>query len=332
MRRPAGLAAALLLLAGCGGDADGPDVTFTIPSGASFSEVADTLAARKLVGARLPFTIYARLRGEDHLVKAGDYVLPAGASWGVILEALTQGRVVTVPITVPEGFRLVQIAERIAELSGTPVDSVQALLERTDPSSLGVPGPTLEGYLFPDTYHFAPGVAPASVVEAMAARYRSMWTPERQAARDSLGLSERDIVTLASIVQAEARRVDEMPAIASVYHNRLREGWLLQADPTVLYALGGPRERLLFAAIDSVAESPYNTYTQPGLPPGPIGAPGERALEAALHPAQEEYYFFVAHPDGSHTFSRTLADHNRAVAEYRRLLDSISRARSSGGG
>ena len=133
-------------------------------------------------------------------------------------------------------------------------------------------------------------------------------------------------LTLASFIQAEARQVQEMPVISGVYHRRLDLGWLLQADPTVLYALGGPRDRLLFAAIDSVADSPYNTYTQGGLPPGPIGAPGDLAISAALQP-EGDFLFFVARPDGSHVFTRSLADHNRAVAESRRLrrLDTGNR-------
>ena len=121
----------------------------------------------------------------------------------------------------------------------------------------------------------------------------------------------------------EGRPVEEMPRISSVYHNRLREGWLLQADPTVLYALGGPRQRLLFAAIDSVADNPYNTYRNPGLPPGPIGAPGAAAIDAALEPATENYLYFVAWPDGSHVFSRTLTEHNRAIAASRRERDRL---------
>ena len=164
----------------------------------------------------------------------------------------------------------------------------------------------------------------------MAERYRDWWTPDRRARLDSLGMSERELVTLASIIQAEARQVEEMPRISSVYHNRLDRGWLLQADPTVLYALGGPRERLLYAAIDSVQDNPYNTYTQPGLPPGPIGAPGALALEAALHPADEPFMFFVARPDGSHVFTQTLAEHNRAKAESRRAWDSIARDGTGG--
>jgi UPF0755 protein len=116
-----------------------------------------------------------------------------------------------------------------------------------------------------------------------------------------------------------------MPIIASVYHNRLARGQALQADPTVLYALGGPRARLLYAAMDSVADHPYNTYTHPGLPPGPIGSPGLAAVDATLSPAETDFFYFVAHPDGTHIFSRTLTEHNRAVAETRREWDRLRR-------
>jgi UPF0755 protein len=167
-------------------------------------------------------------------------------------------------------------------------------------------------------------------MRAMVDQYRGFWTASRRARLDSLEMTERQVVTLASIVQAEARVGDEMPRIAGVYHNRLESGWLLQADPTVLYALGGPRPRLLFAAIDSVADSPYNTYTQPGLPPGPIGAPGASALIAALYPEQHDFMFFVATPDGRHVFTRTLREHNRAVAEARRARETGAAGGGSG--
>ncbi|MEX0837113.1 MAG: endolytic transglycosylase MltG, partial [Gemmatimonadota bacterium] len=188
---------------------------------------------------------------------------------------------------------------------------------------LGIPGPTPEGYLFPDTYRFTPGTRVSTVVETMVDRYRAVWTPERRASLAEVDMTERELVTLASIIQAEARQVQEMPLISGVYHRRLDLGWLLQADPTVLYALGGPRERLLYAAIDSVADNPYNTYRQGGLPPGPIGAPGELAIDAALAP-EGDYLFFVARPDGSHVFTRSLADHNRAKAESQRMREADS--------
>jgi UPF0755 protein len=275
------------------------------------------------------FRLYARLRGDDRRIRAGRYELTPGSGWSEILGALVEGRVVTVPMTVPEGFRLAQMAPRIARTSQTTEEAVLEALRRAGVErEFDVPGPGLEGYLFPDTYRFAAGVPVPTIVRAMTRRYRAVWTPERRARLDDLGLTEREAVTLASIVQAEARRSEEMPRIASVYHNRLRRGWPLQADPTVLYALGGYRERLLFAAIDSVADSPYNTYRKRGLPPGPIGAPGEEAIHATLYPASEPYLYFVARRDGSHAFSRTLAEHNRAVASARR--EQAEAAREAG--
>ena len=159
----------------------------------------------------------------------------------------------------------------------------------------------------------------------MTERYRGVWTPARRAALDSLSLDEREVVTLASIIEAEALRAEEMPIISGVYHNRLRIGYLLQADPTVMYALGGRRARLLYAAIDSVADNPYNTYTQPGLPPGPIGAPGEAAIEAALRPADVDFLYFVARPDGTHIFTLSLQEHNQARVTARREWDEARR-------
>lgn len=331
--RAAATAAVLvtLSLAGCGAPAGDP-VEVTVPPGASFGAVVDSLAVRGVVRSPTAFRAFARLRGDDRRVRSGTYVLTPGTRWKEILAILTEGRVVTVPMTVPEGLRLDQIASRIARFVEADSADVLAFLRGDDAAErFAVPGPGLEGYLFPDTYRFAAGVPTQTVVEAMVGRYRRVWTPERRARLDSLGMSEGELVTLASIVQAEARRTAEMPSIASVYHNRLRQGMLLQADPTVLYALGGYRERLLFAAIDSVAENPYNTYTQPGLPPGPIGAPGEEAIEAALHPADEPYLYFVARYDGTHVFSRTLAEHNRAVAATRAERARL-RAESRGSG
>ena len=299
--------------------ATGESVVFTVAPGATFGQVTDTLVARGLIRRPLLFRVYGRLRRDDRNVRSGTYALDAGTGWASLLDALVEGRVRMVPVTIPEGFTLSRIATRIAGITELPADTVRVRLGGEDAHARwSLPGPGLEGFLFPDTYLFAGGVPLDAVVEAMSERYRSYWTPEQQARAEELGLSEREVVTLASIIQAEARAVDEMPAISAVYHNRLRIGMLLQADPTVLYALGGHRPRLLYAAMDSVADHPYNTYTQGGLPPGPIGAPGAAALDAALHPAEVDYLYFVANADGSHTFSRTLSEHNRAVARSRR--------------
>ena len=295
----------------------GSQVTLTVPEGASLSEVADTLSVRGVIRARPLFVLYARMMRAEAGIKAGPYELRERSSWASTLRSLTRGEVVTELVTIPEGFTFAQIAPLIAELAGVPVDTVLAIATEPDiPTALGVPGPGIEGYLFPDSYRFARGIEPRTVLEAMTSRYRAVWTPERRARLDSLGMTETELVTLASIVQAEARRSDEMPQIAGVYHNRLERGMLLQADPTVLYALGGYRARLLFAAIDSVADHPYNTYTQSGLPPGPIGSPGEAAIDAALHPIGD-YLYFVAWPDGSHVFTRSLTEHNAAVSRAR---------------
>lgn len=314
----------LVCLMSCGTDPDGL-LEVTVPSGSTLSEVADTLVNRGLIGAQGPFKLYARIRGDDRRIKSGRYELREGNRWRDILEKLTKGEVMTVPMTVPEGFRLLQIAPRISEVTGVTEDSVLSVIYNPDlPGSLGIPGPTSEGYLFPDTYRFAPGVSVESVLKAMADRYHSTWSEARLVRLKELDMTENELVTLASIIQAEARHNSEMPRISSVYHNRLREGWLLQADPTVLFALGGPRSRLLYAAIDSVADHPYNTYSQPGLPPGPICSPGDLAIAAALNPAQEDFMYFVARPDGRHVFTRTLAEHNRAKLEAQRARDRIS--------
>jgi UPF0755 protein len=288
-----------------------------VPPGATLSDVADSLSAHGVIRGRAFFELYARARRADRRIKAGRYALQENSSWASTLGRTTRGEVVTDPMTIPEGFSIAQMVPRIAQATGTDEDFVAALLaEPSLADELGVPGPGVEGYLFPDTYLFASGVPVSEVLAAMARRYQALWTPERRARLAELDMTEREIVTLASIVQAEARRMEEMPRIAGVYHNRLEIGWLLEADPTVLYALGGYRERLLYAAIDSVADNPYNTYRQSGLPPGPIGAPGEAAIDAALHPT-DDFLFFVARPDGTHVFTRSLAEHNQARADIR---------------
>ena len=302
----------------------GAPVELTVPEGATLTEVADTLSARGVIRARPLFVLFARALRSDRDIKAGPYLLRERMSWTGALGALTRGEVLTERLTIPEGYTLAQIAVLVAQLSNSPIEWVDAVLATPGlDAELGVPGPGLEGYLFPDTYYFAFGVGPRTQFEAMVARYKNVWTPERRARLDSLDMTEAELVTLASIVQAEARRSEEMPRIAGVYHNRLRLGMLLQADPTVLYALGGYRARLLFAAIDSVADHPYNTYTQGGLPPGPIGSPGEQAIDAALNPTGDALYF-VAWPDGTHVFTRTLAEHNQAVSRARAAGDTGS--------
>ncbi|UCC47682.1 MAG: endolytic transglycosylase MltG [Gemmatimonadota bacterium] len=311
------LGLALVASAACGG-ADGPVERLVIPEGASVGAVADTLAAHGIVRWPRLFELYVRLEDADANIKAGTYDLRRGSGWSQALDALVAGRVVTVAVTIPEGWTVRRIAQRLAPIADISTDS--ATLRLLDPAladSLGAPGPNLEGYLFPNTYRFAQGVPLEAIAAELLEHYRAVWTPERRAALDSIGMSEREIVTLASIVQSEARWEDEMPLISAVFHNRLRRRMRLQADPTVQYALESHQRRLLYRHIDSVADHPYNTYTHSGLPPGPIGAPGTAAIDAALQPAPVPYLYFVAREDGRHEFSRSLREHNQTIQRLR---------------
>ncbi len=308
----------ILLVAAACSDGEGGIEHLVIPEGASLQATSDTLAAHGIIRWPRLFELYVRIKGSDSAIKAGSYELRRGTGWSESLAALVEGRVVTLPITIPEGWAISQIAGRLAPIAQTPEDSVvQRLLDPRLADSLGVPGPSLEGYLFPETYRFAEGLAVEALAAAMVDRYRDVWTDSRRAARDSLGMTERELITLASIVQAEARWEDEMPLISAVFHNRLRRPMRLQADPTVQYALESRQSRLLFSHIDSVADNPYNTYTHDGLPPGPIGSPGLAAIDAALHPAAVPYLYFVARADGRHEFSRSLREHNQAIQRVR---------------
>ena len=313
------IAAAVFLLSGP--ELPGGEALVEIPQGATFREAVTILESEQVIGRPLLFTAYARVRGLERSVKAGTYRLWRGAPYREVLGILTAGRVVTYPMTIPEGWTLDAMAARVAVAAGSDSARAAEILAGESDPKWEVPGPGLEGYLFPDTYRFAEGVGVERVVAAMVDVYRRYWTPERRELLAASGMTERELVTLASIIQAESGNTREMPAISSVYHNRLRIGMLLQADPTVMYALsdslGGRRSRLLYAAMDSVADHPYSTYHHPGLPPGPIGAPGAAALDAALAPDSTDYLYFVAGPDGSHIFSRSLREHNNAINRIR---------------
>lgn len=303
-----------LLLAGCGGEPSGDPLRFTVTPGSGFGAVVDTLSGRDIIEWPTIFTVYARLKGAVTDVKPGVYEVRKGIAWVDLLDKLVEGDVVTATVTVPEGWTLAQIAERLEEQSGESADSMLASLlsDSATAEEYGVPGPSLEGYLYPATYVFPVGTSADRMVRAMVQRYQQVWNESRRAKADSLGLSEREVVTLASIVEKEARRWGERDTIAAVYSNRLRIDMPLQADPTVQYALGTHQTRLLYAHIDSVADHPYNTYRRTGLPPGPIASPSEGAIDAVLAPADVPYLYFVARPDGRHIFTRTLAEHNRA--------------------
>ncbi|MGH7718594.1 MAG: endolytic transglycosylase MltG, partial [Gemmatimonadaceae bacterium] len=288
-----------------------------IPPGASFSAAADSLAAAGLVGWPRLFRAYAEFRDLDREIKAGEYSFPRDASWQSMLRALNEGASAQGRVTVPEGFALREIVPLLARSLGAPADSLDAavrdsaLLARLD-----IPTPTLEGYLFPDTYHFPFGTSARTAVREMVRRFEAVWDPAWEERLQQLGMSRHEVISLASIIEKEARLDSERALISAVYHNRLKRGMPLQADPTVQYALGRHKDRVMYR--DLTVNSPYNTYRNRGLPPGPIASPGRASLEAALRPANVPYLFFVAHPDGHHEFRTTFKEHTEAREKVRR--------------
>lgn len=306
------------LAGACGSaDPDGDPVRVVIPVGSSFHRAADSLAAADIIDHPRLFRLYAMLRGRDRALKPGTYVLRPGQSYGAILRDLTEGRGLVHSVTVPEGLPLstiLPLLERQLELGRDSLGV--AVRDSALRARLGVPTRTLEGYLFPDTYSFPAGTSARDVVEAMVRRFEQAWDESWDARLGELGMTRHEVMTLASIVEKEARLAEERPVIAAVYHNRLRIGMALQADPTVQYALGGHRARVLYKDLE--VDSPYNTYRYPGLPPGPIAAPGRASIEAALYPADVRYLYFVAHPDGHHEFRETFGQHEQAVIAMRR--------------
>lgn len=304
-----------LVVTACNGPT-GPAMRVIVPKGASFATATDSLERRGLVSHPFLFRVYARVKGNDRNIKPGTYLLKRGTPWPAILSALNGGHGLVNTITVPEGYSLQQITPLLARTLRVRVDSVQAAVRDTALlRRLDLPTPTLEGYLFPDTYAFPEGTTARQAVSEMVQRFEREWRPEWSSRLTVLALNRHDIVTLASIIEKEAKRSEERPVISAVYHNRLRRQMLLQADPTIQYALGRHTPRILYKDLE--VESPYNTYKYAGLPPGPIASPGGPSLVAALYPANVAYLYFVAHPDGHHEFRTTLSEHDSARRSVR---------------
>jgi UPF0755 protein len=295
----------------------GAPVRVIVPKGAAFSIASDSLHNAGLVSSPVLFKLYARFKQTDRNIKPGTYLIKRGTPWSEILAALHGGHGLVNTITIPEGFTISQIAPLLAQTMNVPIDSVNAAVRDTALlHEVSSPGPTLEGYLFPDTYAFPDGTSPRIAVREMVKRFEREWKPEWTARLTAISLTRHQAVTLASIVEREAKVAAERPVIAAVYLNRLREKMLLQADPTVQYARGKHTPRLLLKDLE--VDSPYNTYKYPGLPPGPIASPGGPSLAAAINPANVPYLYFVAAPDGHHEFRKTLAEHEQAIKQVRR--------------
>ena len=312
--RHAACALLVTALAACGGD-DTPR-RVVIPAGTAFHTAADSLASRGIIRFPRFFTWYASMTGRDRAIKAGTYQFTSNQSWGELLDDLKAGRGLVRSITIPEGWNLSKIVPQLARVLEVPTESVEvAVADSALRHRLDVPTPTLEGYLFPDTYAFPPGTTPREAVQAMVERFEAVWKPEWTTQGQTMAMTRHDLVTLAAIIETEARVPEERPVISAVYHNRLKKGMRLQADPTVQYALGRHVERVLFKDLE--VDSRYNTYKYAGLPPGPIASPGAPSMAAAAAPAKVPYLYFVAHPDGHHEFRTTFAEHSAAIRAVR---------------
>jgi UPF0755 protein len=315
--------AALAIAASCGGNESVARVT--VPTGASMRVAAESLHRAAVIGSPGAFRTYAKLRRSDRGIKAGTYMLRRDASWESVLTSLREGRGIVTTVLVPEGFTLAQTEPLLAAKLGVPLDSVRAAVRDTTLlRRLGVPTATLEGYLFPDTYLFSPGTTARAAVLAMVRRFEQRWNPAWNPRLDSMRISRHQLLTMASIVEREAKLPKERPTIAGVYWNRMRRGMLLQADPTVQYALPDYQSRLMNRHL--TVKSPYNTYVHKGLPPGPIGAPGAASIQATLYSATVPYLYFVAYPDGHHEFRNTLAEHQTAARAARRAWTAVAAA------
>ena len=295
----------------------GEIVNFDVPVGSSSRAIAKRLIEQKLIRSEYAFRLAVRYRGTGKRLQAGTYVLRRNMTLWDLLDALEKGQVTLMSWTVPEGLTTSAIAQ-LWETSGfgtaeafRKASESQHLLER-----YGLTDKTAEGYLFPNTYKFAKGTTTEKVVEMMLDEFKQQWTEKFDEEAENLGRTRHEIVMLASIIEKEAQADLERPRISSVFHNRLTRKWKLQADPTVLYALGNPESPLRKA--DLQVDSPYNTYKYKGLPPGPIANPGIDSIVAALRPEKTDYLYFVAVGDGKHHFSKTLSAHNRMIRKMRR--------------
>lgn len=297
-------------------DRHGKEQIFVVKEGESLKEVAEELERMHLITNKSLFVLWSKLAGQSKQIKTGEYALSASVAPIKILEKIRKGLVVLHAVTIPEGFTMEQIAELLAAKGLVPKEVFLRLANNPRAlSAYGVKASSLEGYLFPDTYHFSRGLNPSTLIDAMVKRFWQMVGPLRERA-DAIGMNMGEVVILASIVEKETGEPTERPAIASVFLNRLSRGMRLESDPTVIYGLkdfdGNLRKN------DLIRETPYNTYVIKGLTPGPIASPGLDAIKAVLYPAQTDYLYFVSKNDGSHYFSKTLAEHNRAVGIYQK--------------
>ena len=290
----------------------------TIPMGASLSQVADSLVLLGIADSKREVIRSGKMLGVQRMIKTGKYRLKAGSSLYDVFNLITSGEVEPVVITILEGWNSRKIAKELRKEFKIDIQRFDSLLsDSVFIAKLGIDATDLEGYLFPETYHFTYGMSEKMMIGWMVRQFSDKFGAEERKRANEMSMTMNEVITLASIIEGESVHDEERPVVSSVYHNRLKKNMRLQADPTIQFLLpDGPRR---LSKQDLFIKSPYNTYRHSGLPPGPIGSPGLASIRAALWPAETEYIYFVATGDGYHTFTSTLEDHNRAKQKLQKL-------------
>ena len=292
-----------------------------IPKGATFREAVEIFSKEKLIRNKTLFLIIGRITGIDRKIRAGYYSIYRSMSLLDLLKILRKGQIIEYEITIVEGDSLIEIAEKLSEKGIADKEEFQELSSDGDfLGSYTIDAPSLEGYLFPDTYKIPKGMDPEDALGIMINKMREKYSDKLKERASELRLSEREVLTLASIIEKEAVTDEERPLISAVYHNRLRKKIRLQADPTAIYGIKSSKEKI--TSDDLKRKTPYNTYTIKGLPPGPIASPGIKSIMAALFPSDVPYIYFVSNNDGTHQFSVTMDEHQAAVREYRKKKEA----------
>ena len=295
-------------------------VIFEVEKGQSAKEIAQNLKKKGIIKKTWPTLVGYRIFFSSRSLKAGEYSIQIPLSPKDVLHILTEGRVILHTVTIPEGLIIEETAELMeSQVFAKKEDFIETSADTSLISSLDKEAATLEGYLFPETYSFPKDTTAEEIISTMVTQFMQVFNDEWRYRADEIGMSIRDIVTLASLVEKETSLPEEKKFVSAVFHNRLKIGMKLDCDPTIIYALkreGKFKDRL--RTKDLRLDSPYNTYLHPGLPPGPIANPGRDSLEAALYPADEKYLYFVSRNDGSHHFSHTFREHQNAVNTYQK--------------
>ncbi len=304
---------------------DTKNVVVEISRGMGLREIANKLEQSGVVKSDKIFILSVVLRGNQKRLQAGEYEFRAGQSLSDVIEKIVRGDVIVRKITIPEGLNVYQIGD-LLETRGL-ISREEFIEEATRPDLatelIGKPLSSLEGYLFPETYYYKKGVTAEELIDKMTSRFKEVWD-SLKTVRDEVGLTDEEIVTLASIIEKETGEPAERHMISEVFHNRLKRGMRLESDPTVIYALGDDFDGDLTREQLKVTSN-YNTYLISGLPPGPIANPGKASLEAALNPTDFNYLYFVSKGEGRHEFSTNYRDHLKAVARYQKESRTIGK-------